>query len=539
MKDTPSLVDENAGNFAVMNPIDKNDGSYTDGNLGIVTGTVGGSTQRASMYFNSGKYYWEYTPISNGGISAPGFETLNSGTFTPQFYQADNGQYYNGSSASSYGATFGNNDVIGIAVDVDNRTVQFFKNGASQGTISSSNSGISVGDSIIPYVTDRNVGQTTTAAINFGQRPFKYTPPTGFLKLNTFNLPDSAIEKGSDHMTPLLYSGNSSTQSITGADFQPALTITKDRFHVTHVTAVDAVRGAPLDLFLSSTNGDSNDHNGITAFTSGGFNLGSSTNHNVTGHSYATHNWKAGTSFSNSAGSNNATIASSGQSDTTAGFSIVSYTGTGSAGTVNHNLTSAPEIIIVKDRARATEWPVMAQHANDGNGHLGWLRFGTYAWGATSILWNNTAPTSSVFSIGTYDYVNFNNSTYIAWCWHSVPGYSSISSYIGNGSATDGPFIHTGFAPQWIMAKVATSQINATNWQVYDTTRNPNNVIPDYHFIDTYVVESNSASTYFNADILSNGFKIRGGNTYGMNQSGAKYIYMAFAENPFKNSNAR
>jgi hypothetical protein len=539
MKDTPSLVDENAGNFCTMNALNGL-GTLSEGNMTVLSTVANWESRGGTIAVSSGKWYWEADVITVGSymqVGMVGTDVFFQATDVIQEWATGYGYYsYNGNksnngSHSSYGATYTTGDLIGIALDLDAGTIEFYKNNVSQGVAFTGLSG-----EFTPAFSVYGASGKVTA--NFGQRPFKYTPPTGFLKLNTFNLPDSTIEKGSDHMTPLLYSGNSSTQSITGADFQPALTITKDRNHVTHVTAVDAVRGAPLDLFLSSTNGDSNDHNGITAFTSGGFNLGSSTNHNVTGHSYATHNWKAGTSFSNSAGSNNATIASSGQSDTTAGFSIVSYTGTGSAGTVNHNLTSAPEIIIVKDRARATEWPVMAQHANDGNGHLGYLRFGTYAWGATSILWNNTAPTSSVFSIGTYDYVNFNNSTYIAWCWHSVPGYSSIASYTGNGS-TDGPFIYTGFAPQWIMVKVATSQINATNWQVYDTTRNPNNVIPDYHFIDSYAVESNSASTYFNADILSNGFKIRGGNTYGMNQSGAKYIYMAFAENPFKNSNAR
>jgi hypothetical protein len=539
MKDTPSLVDENAGNFCTMNALNGL-GTLSEGNMTVLSTVANWESRGGTIAVSSGKWYWEADVITVGSymqVGMVGTDVFFQATDVIQEWATGYGYYsYNGNksnngSHSSYGATYTTGDLIGIALDLDAGTIEFYKNNVSQGVAFTGLSG-----EFTPAFSVYGGSGKVTA--NFGQRPFKYTPPTGFLKLNTFNLPDSTIEKGSDHMTPLLYSGNSSTQSITGADFQPALTITKDRNHVTHVTAVDAVRGAPLDLFLSSTNGDSNDHNGITAFTSGGFNLGSSTNHNVTGHSYATHNWKAGTSFSNSAGSNNATIASSGQSDTTAGFSIVSYTGTGSAGTVNHNLTSAPEIIIVKDRARATEWPVMAQHANDGNGHLGYLRFGTYAWGATSILWNNTAPTSSVFSIGTYDYVNFNNSTYIAWCWHSVPGYSSIASYTGNGS-TDGPFIYTGFAPQWIMVKVATSQINATNWQVYDTTRNPNNVIPDYHFIDSYAVESNSASTYFNADILSNGFKIRGGNTYGMNQSGAKYIYMAFAENPFKNSNAR
>jgi hypothetical protein len=134
-----------------------------------VTGTVGGSTQRGSFYFNNGKWYYEFLPTINGGITALGFESLNGGVYTPHFYQADNGQYYNGASASAYGATFTTLDVIGVALDADNQTVEFFKNGASQGLISSVNSGMTAGDEYVVHLTDRDVAQTLTGVINFGQ----------------------------------------------------------------------------------------------------------------------------------------------------------------------------------------------------------------------------------------------------------------------------------------------------------------------------------------------------------------------------------
>ena len=148
--------------------------------------------------------------------------------------------------------------------------------------------------------------------------------------------------------------------------------------------------------------------------------------------------------------------------------------------------------------------------------------------------------TSTTFQTATsaIKYNNLSGVNYVAYCFTGIEGYSAFGSYTGNGS-TDGPFVYTGFTPKYVMLKVVSGQINATNWQIFDTARNPNNVIPTYLFADSNGAESDSASTYFNTDILSNGFKLRAANTYGINQSGATYIYMAFAENPFKNSNAR
>ena len=533
MKDTPSLVDENAANFAVMNPIDKNDGSYTDGNLGIVTGTVGGSTQRASMYFNSGKYYWEYTPISNGGISAPGFETLNSGTFTSQFYQADNGQYYNGSSASSYGATFGNNDVIGIAVDVDNRTVQFFKNGASQGTISSSNSGISVGDSIIPYVTDRNVGQTTTAAINFGQRPFAYTPPSGFLKLNTFNLPDSTIEKGDDYFNTVLWTGTGSGQSITGMNFQPDWLWFKQRNGTSGHALIDSVRGVNQGLVSNTTAAEvtSGANNDLVSFDSDGFTTGTPQYFGSLGsnnNTIVTWSWRAGSTTTNTAGSEDSVISA----NTTAGFSIVSYTGTGANMTIGHGLGAVPSAMIFKIRNSADNWAVW--HNSFAVNQYVYLN-NTTAKATVSTFMNGTLPTSTLISLGTWATVNYTAShNYIAYCFTEKEGYSSFGSYTGNGSA-DGPFVYTGFRPAMIMVKRFDT---TNNWLVHDNKRDPYNQVVNGLIPNSANAEFVGNSANYGFDFVSNGFKAKG-TTGGGNDSGGSYIYMAFAENPFKNSNAR
>jgi len=287
-----------------------------------------------------------------------------------------------------------------------------------------------------------------------------------------------------------------------------------------------------LDLFSSSTSQESNDHAGLTAFTADGYNLSSSTNHNVSGHTYVGWNWLAGNSTStNTAGSVNSTVSVS----TTAGFSIVGYTGNGTNGaTVGHGLGAVPDAMIIKNRDRNGAWAVY----HSSLGATKYMQFDTNQAFTDATSWNNTAPTSTVFSLGTASSVNQSGEDLIAWCWRAIEGYSSFSSYTGTGS-TDGPFVYTGFRPAFIMMKLSSNQINAASWQIYDTARNTFNVIPTYLFADSAGAESDSASTYFNADILSNGFKLRAANTYGMNQSGATYIYMAFAENPFKNANAR
>jgi hypothetical protein len=245
-----SLPDSPTNNFATFNPIDKNDGTYSEGNLKAVTGTVGGSTQRGSFYFNNGKWYYEFLPTINGGITALGFESLNGGVYTPHFYQADNGQYYNGASASAYGATFTTLDVIGVALDADNQTVEFFKNGASQGLISSVNSGMTAGDEYVVHLTDRDVAQTLTGVINFGQdstfsgeRPaggntdannignFAYAVPSGFLSLCSDNLPEVTVGPNSaakpiDQFETILYTGNGGTQHIGSGGVQHPVDVT-------------------------------------------------------------------------------------------------------------------------------------------------------------------------------------------------------------------------------------------------------------------------------------------------------------------------
>ena len=559
MKDTPSLVDENAANFAVLNPLNdpRTYVTYSDGNLTAINttaalhspfiGTIG-------MAANSGKYYWEVIGVGDANTrNSTGIGTAASmNTTTVWSYVAGQAGLFIGGAASVYYSLNGSTlwsvpwvsgNVIQYAYDANTgkfwagqNNVWYNSTGGTTGdpaTGANPTSTLSNTDIQFPGGTVFNQGVGSYLYHNFGQRPLAYTPPTGFKKLNTFNLPDSTIEDGSDYFNTVLYSGNSSTQSITGVGFQPDFVWGKDRTNVVHHTLNDAVRGVNLDLFTSSTSQESNDHAGLTAFTADGYNLSSSTNHNVSGHTYVGWNWLASnTTATNSAGANGATIASTYSANTTAGFSVVSYTGTGSAATVGHGLGVAPSMIILKNRSIAQNWRVA---------HIGLTNMSSYhinldatasQTNSGSLVWNNTAPTSSVFSIGTDSSVSGNGNNLIAYCFAPIEGYSAFGSYTGNGS-TDGPFIYTGFRPAFVITKRTNS---TSGWPIHDDKRSPYNVTEATLYANAADAEVNPSTE--DVDFLSNGFKMRG-TTTARNSSGSSYIYMAFAENPFKNSNAR
>ena len=343
----------------------------------------------------------------------------------------------------------------------------------------------------------------------------------------TFAVPDGRVA-----MAATTYTGTGATQTISNAvntvSFQPDLVWIKSRNTAGSNILQDSVRGATIALFSDATTADTTLVNGLTAFASNGFTLGSgaATNQNTSATTYIGWNWKAGgTAVSNTAG----TITSSVSANTTAGFSVVTYTGTGANATVGHGLGVAPGMVIIKSRSVATNW-IVYHSSVAATAHLV-LNLNDAAY--TDVAFNNTAPTSSVFSIGPTGYsVNNSAATYVAYCWAPVAGYSAFGSYTGNGSA-DGPFIYTGFRPRWVMLK----QSNAANeWVVLDTSRNTYNGMN----ANLYPNRANSEDTSITQlDALSNGFKLREGNAGWQNISGATYIYAAYAENPLKYANAR
>jgi len=318
---------------------------------------------------------------------------------------------------------------------------------------------------------------------------------------------------------------------------QPDFVWIKDRTNANDHALFDAVRGATIGLRSNLTNAEVTDAQSLTAFNSNGFSLGTSGSTfttNFNGSAFVGWQWKAnGAGSSNTAGSITSTVSAS----TTSGFSIVTYTGTGSAGTIGHGLGAAPQMIIVKNRNTSSYgWFVWhtAFGAASNTDYINLNLTDAKGSGGAVSMWNTTMPTSSVFSVGTYGGVNGNTNTYVAYCFAPVAGYSAFGSYTGNGS-TDGPFVYLGFRPRWVMIKASSTGGAGYDWFIYDTARDTYNVC-------TKDLEANlsSAEDGYSADIdvTANGFKLRNGNG-GTNGSSVTYIYMAVAENPFKYSLAR
>jgi len=511
------------GNYCTLNPlVGTHANTYSNGNLQVATSTSNAafSHQRATFGLSSGKWYWEITCQATSsafyvmGITA---DTVNPdsqyvGQGNSYSYRSDTGQKCNAGTFSSYGATFTTGDIIGVEFDADAGTLVFYKNGTSQGTAFSSISG-----TYFPAVSDldNNTGRNSTFVVNFGQRPFAYTPPTGFKALNTLNLPAPTISNGATVMAATLYTGNATARtidnSVNGVSFQPDLVWIKSRSATTNNQLVDSVRGVSLGLSSNLTSAEYGV--GVNAFASNGFGLttdGSLLGVNVNAQTYVGWQWKEGP---------------------TQGFDIVTYTGNSTNRTIAHNLGVAPRLMIVKNRSAVYNWPVY--HASIAATNYLYLD-STAASAAAASLWNNTAPTSSVFSVGTSGAVNNSSENYVAYLFSEVAGFSRMGSYVGNGSA-DGPFVFCGFRPRFIMFKRTDA---TSNWLMIDTARSTYNQTNEVLLPNSSAAEGTGAG-YGAYDFLSNGFKPRNVVANETNVNGGTYIYAAFAENPFKNALAR
>jgi hypothetical protein len=515
---------EVGGNYCTLNPLNNPASSaLTNGNLDVVTDSTTAGRVVGTFGMSSGKWYWEITGTSIAtyeaiiGIAAS--STVSSAVVgnesTSYSYQID-GDKRNNLVISAYGAAYTNNDVIGVALDLDAGTLTFYKNGVSQGTAFSSISG-----TFVPALSDGSSAGGSTFVCNFGQRPFAYTAPSGFKALVTTNLPEPTVVQGDDYFNTVLYPGNTpSTNAITGVGFAPDWVWVKSRTAAEPSNLVDRVRGDNLRLKSSTTDAESA---ATFALNSDGFTVGANSESN-TG-SMVAWNWKAnGAGASNEDGTVAGTVTVS--ANTTAGISIVTWTNPASGTpTIGHGLVVAPSFIIVKDRTFAYNWDV-------GCDSIGWAnRLNLNTTGATSSgFWNSTAPTASVF---TYAASGGNSGdSMVAYCFAEVEGFSKFGSYTGNGLA-DGPFVYTGFRPAFILIKRTTG--TAQDWQIMDVKRDTYNAAGLLLQPNEPNLESDARPVL---DILSNGFKQR--NTYAVtNTSAETYIYAAFAENPFKYSLAR
>ena len=577
------VPDSPTNNFATFNvaAIDGSVGTtLSSGNLSVSVASSGGFEGVIPNFTlpRTGKWYWEYRTGQGGGsiygrpsiITADEFytQTSNVGNISggsaasnPNgvLFTSNNGGKRIGDSDTSFGSAVSAGDIIGNAYDADTGQWFIYKNNSIQA------SGAAISESIkanfagkdVFILHERYLGGGVDI-YNFGQDSsfdgtktsgsaeasdangigdFYYAPPADHLSLCSANLPEPEIVDGTENFNTVLYTGNghatTNTQSITGVGFSPDWTWIKHRNGTGSNTLFDVVRGAGKSLRSDTTDDESTQSDSLTSFDSDGFSLGdnseSGAHVNVNSSTYVAWNWLAGTAFSNSAGSNGATIASSGSVNTSAGFSIVSYTGSGSNGTVLHGLSSAPEIIFFKKREVSTSW--MVYNKTIGNNRFLYLDLPNGQTGTDSTYFNNLDPTDSVINLGTYHRNNSSTEPYIAYCFHSVEGYSKVGSYIGGGS--NFPFIYTGFRPAWVMVKRTNT---SDNWVIDDAVRSPINEMNNTLYANLNNVEYTAG--LYGIDFLSNGFKIRDddGN---YNGSGSTYIYLAFAQSPFKFANAR
>ena len=641
-----SLEDTPTNNFCTLNPLAMTaTGNVTpsNGNLDASYGSGSGGIA-GTFAVSTGKWYWEITITATSsaridiGVIDDTFETYNgSARYNPgidskSYAYTSLGTKYNNNTDTSYGATYTTNDVISIALDLDNGTITFYKNNVSQGQAFSGLTG-----GFLPGVGDGNSSGTHSISANFGQRAFAYTPPTGYEKLNSSNLPDPTILLPNKQFDTLLYSGNGSqNRAITGLNFKPDWVWLKSRtntyFHQLH----DVVRGTSGGVLYSNNTNAEDSTYGLGSFDSNGFTVykdGNNDAQNDSGQTYVAWNWNAGdtdgktytvtvvddsgnkyrfdgygtsavtldlaeggtyifnypsghpfrfsttsdgthgggseyttgvthnsstqvtivvaasaptlyyycSSHSGMGGqvNTNSTLGSSNfdgsiqttvKANATAGFSIVSYTGNGTSGaTVGHGLGVALDAYIVKRRDGSNSWQVF--HQALGNQKFLELH-SSGAEQTSSNRWNNTSPTSTVFTLGDNSNVNSNGGTTIAYCFSEVAGYSKFGSYTGNGNA-NGAFVYTGFRPALVIFKRSSA---SNSWYMMDNKRNTFNLTNTYLRPDTSAAEGNAVNS--TADFLSNGFKFRGSGT-DVNANGSTYIYWAFAKSPFKNARAR
>lgn len=504
MTDVPTLTSAAAANYCTLNPLDKYASmTVADGNLtatwtGNSTVVVRGTIALPS----SGKYYWENLIAGTGqcmvGVGAANM-TLISPTGTFVTYQEAGLKFVNGAN-SAYGASFGSGDTIGVAYDADANQITFYKNNASQGAIA-----LTAGATYFPVVTCYNA----TIYSNLGQRPFSYTPPTGFKALNTFNLPDPTIKKPNQYMDAALStSGGATGRTISSLNFQPDFLWDKPRSTINDHILANTVTGLSLDLTTNNTAAEVTRSNFYTAVNSTGFTIGNGDF--ASGSTCVTWCWKKGA---------------------TPGFDIVTYNGTlTSAGTVDisHSLGIAPSMIITKARNGTSEWIV--HHKSLTNWSYIISLNTTAAQSDTSIYGTVTAPTATTFRTNYVTGYNTNGTTYVAYLFAEIAGFSKFGSYTGNGSA-DGPFVYCGFRPRFVMIKRTNT---AASWYMLDTSRGTYNVVNPYLLANA----SNGEATDLSWDVLSNGFKLR--STYSeINGSGDTMIFAAFAEFPTKYSLAR
>jgi hypothetical protein len=553
MKDVPTNTNSNTANYAVLNPLDTGGTAPTNGNLTLTVGAAERGVRSTFAIPTTGLYYAEALVGTNQSGATDivfGFVARTTNlTATPfgasnvwAIYGSTTTQITRNGSTTNAGAgtALVSGDILQLAIDLTNNKGWVGKNNTwfndSTGTDGNPSTGAN------PTFTFSSPPELfvlahcylSTIDVNFGQRPFSYTPPTGFLPLNTYNLPTPTILAGNQYMDATLYTGNGTSLSVTNSgSIQPDFVWIKQRNGTGYNMLFDSVRGVQKWITSNDTLAETTGTDNLSAFNSNGFTVLDGGFVNPSSGSMVGWQWRAnaGTNISNT----NGTITSTVSVNTTAGFSILTYTGNGSStATVGHGLGVEPAMLIQYERAGGDWWHVWhtglsgssynvflnnsnAERASVNDGQIKNNGSSTFAFAST---------TSNV------DAVNENGKSYVAYCFSQVAGYSAFGKYTGNGSS-DGPFIYTGFRPRYVMIKRSDS---TADWNVRDTARSPYNVVGEALYPNLALAEYSGSETYL--DILSNGFKLRG-NWNSSNASSGTYVYACFAENPFKIARGR
>lgn len=584
------VPDTTANNFATMNPlIEARPSSGTDspasstivtfagGNLDLTNSASSGNAQRmvsfATIGISTGRWYWEVRAGTNDRVGiSKGFQQKNYGGNLGGGSGLEATVTYEASGAVSFANTafgsvttltppsFDTTNIIGVAVSanngLNNLTIQFFKDGVGVTTLT----GVGATSPVLEWFPSKMMqgsGSGSDQKFNFGQNPtfsgnitegtftdtngkglFKYQPPSGFLALCEDNLPTPAISDPGKYFKTVLYTGDgNSGRSIVGVGFTPDLVWVKSRTNTNFNNIADSVRGTGRLLYTNSTVGEEVNTGIINSFNSDGFGVGSDNSANQSSQNFVAWCWRAGAGTTST--NTNGSITSVVSVNQDAGFSIVSFTGTGAQGTFGHGLGKTPKFIVMKRRTGGTNnWSVY--HSSLGLSHTtypNWLYLNATSSEQSSVSSANhplyQRPDSSLIYLntGTSESTNVSGSTYIAYCWAEIENFSKFGSYVGNGNA-DGPFVYCGFKPAIIIFK----NISAVgNWVMKSNhiSSNPNGytLLPDAS--DTEYAPNNTE-----IDFLSNGFKNRTTSSL-VNGSGNTIIFAAFAESPFQTANSK
>lgn len=580
--DVPTRWDDGAncrGNYPVWNGVIQNNAYYgSDGNL---RWNLNGNQRWCISTINipsTGQWYFECTVVTVAttmgiGVSRQNIVYGSASTTSANYRVYQQSGNKSSSTSTTYGASYTTNDVIGVAVDSDTGEITFYKNGASQG-LAFNDLNTSGGPWAFFAVSNTTTG---VIAANFGQQDWSYAPPAGFKPINTFNMPEPATVSGQDFCKALIYTGNGFVQSVTGLNFQPDLCWIAARNLTQFPRMVDSLRGAELAILSGSNVNEQNESNGLTSFDPNGFTVGAITGasdgYNASGQGYASWNFLASP---NTVANTNGSITSSTRSNTTCGFSIVKYVGTGSNATVGHGCGGVPMFIIIKDLTASNHG--VCYHRSIGA--VQYIQFNPFANSTgnnttDATMFNSTNPSALAFSIGTNAKVNTLGNSYIAYVWSEVPGFSAYGKYT---ASNDLPYGHCGFRPSMVFSRVVNPNITSAtyadaalttgNFGIKDDQRSSygNDARINRGIISNAVenTSTNSGATNNCAgvplDILSSGWKLRGSSDVrgrpadGTNNANSNnflatdtsysvvypdFAWVAFASSPAKFTNAR